>query len=418
YTANASAISLAYGTSEGTHETAETSFTNETIHALTSSILAAAEAPGASKRDAALVTATVFYLLVALPRFRMALLVQTVFHVLGAAIYFPLLFIRSTPAIITLASVGMAWDIGMRHMQRIINPKKAREEEKMRECEEKQREAEAAGAEEDDDDEDHKTLADRHCSAYDRTINTATGSHVPALNIEHFLERTAAFVVIVLGEMVLSVVYHATTSQVGFQRYIFPDLSHSKSKSVFYRIYGIAICGLITAFNLCWLWFAGTMFTTLHFPLCAGLLIVSAAMSYFTKHETEAPEAIRWYFGGGLGCSMFCLAALGYTHRGLDPEGTTRISRRVQLIVRILVGVAFTCIPLAHNLSPLELMGIGAGLTSLLVMEETYGKLWRGEPISKPSASEKAAAEADAKNDEIIESPVEEKPPHRSKSDQ
>lgn len=37
----------------------------------------------------------------------------------------------------------------------------------------------------------------------------------PALNIEHFLERTAAFVVIVLGEMVLSVVYHATGSQVG-----------------------------------------------------------------------------------------------------------------------------------------------------------------------------------------------------------
>ena len=73
--------------------------------------------------------------------------------------------------------------------------------------------------------------------------------------------------------------------------------------------------------------FTGTMFTTLHFPLCAALLIVSAAMSYFTKHETEAPEAIRWYFGGGLGCSMLCLAALGYTHRGLDPEGTTRISR-------------------------------------------------------------------------------------------
>ncbi|CAG8716554.1 2115_t:CDS:2, partial [Acaulospora colombiana] len=405
-----------YGTSEGTHETAETPFTNETIHALTSSILAAAEAPGVSKRDAALVTATVFYLMyaVALPRFRMALLVQTVFHVLGAAIYFPLLFVRSTSAIITLASVGMAWDIGMRHMQRIINPKKAKEEEKMRECEEKQREAEAAGAEEDDDDEDHKTLADRHCSAYDKTINTATGSHVPALNIEHFLERTAAFVVIVLGEMVLSVVYHATTSQVGFQRYIFPDLSHSKSKLVFYRIYGIAICGLITAFNLCWLWFAGTMFTTLHFPLCAALLIVSAAMSYFTKHETEAPEAIRWYFGGGLGDHQNQQGKVNTLELGLNLISL----QRVQLIVRILVGVALTCIPLAHNLSPLKLMGIGAGLTSLLVMEETYGKLWRGEPISKPSASEKAAAEADAKNDEIIESPVEEKPPHKSKSDQ
>ena len=39
-----------------------------------------------------------------------------------------------------------------------------------------------------------------------------------ALNIEHFLERMAAFVVIVLGEMVLSVVYSASSSQVGIQR--------------------------------------------------------------------------------------------------------------------------------------------------------------------------------------------------------
>ncbi|PVG04558.1 hypothetical protein CPB86DRAFT_777843 [Serendipita vermifera] len=438
YTANASAISLAYGSPEGTHETTETSFTNETIHALTSSILAV-EAPGMSKRDAALVTATVFYLLgrglrigfllmyaVALPQFRVALLVQAVYHILGSAIYFPLLFVRSTTVIVTLASVGMAWDIGLRftigmsrHLQRIINPKKASEEAQMKECEErKEAEAEAEDTE-DDEDGDHKTLADRHCAACDKTINSATGSHLPALNIEHFLERTAAFVVIVLGEMVLSVVYHASTSQVGFQ-----------------RIYGIAICGLMTAFNLCWLyfdaecsarfvhalrrhWFAGTMFTTLHFPLCAALLIVSAAMSYFTKHETEAPEAIRWYFGGGLGCSMLCLAALGYTHRGLDPEGTTRISRRVQLIVRVLVGVALTCIPLAHNLLPLELMGIGAGLTSFLVIEETYGKLWRGEPLAKLSASEKAAAEVDARrNDEMIESPVEEKSPGNIKRDQ
>ena len=41
-----------------------------------------------------------------------------------------------------------------------------------------------------------------------------------ALNIEHFLERTAAFVVIVLGEMVLNVVYHAGPDQVGFKKFV------------------------------------------------------------------------------------------------------------------------------------------------------------------------------------------------------
>lgn len=39
-----------------------------------------------------------------------------------------------------------------------------------------------------------------------------------ATNIEHFIERTAAFVVIVLGELVLSVVYHASGAQIGFKR--------------------------------------------------------------------------------------------------------------------------------------------------------------------------------------------------------
>jgi hypothetical protein len=51
---------------------------------------------------------------VALPRFRLALLIQTAYHLLGSAIYFPLLFVRSTTAIVTLASVGMAVDIGLR----------------------------------------------------------------------------------------------------------------------------------------------------------------------------------------------------------------------------------------------------------------------------------------------------------------
>lgn len=45
-------------------------------------------------------------------------------------------------------------------------------------------------------------------------------SFISATNIEHFVERTAAFVVIVLGEVVLSVVYHASSAQVGFKRHV------------------------------------------------------------------------------------------------------------------------------------------------------------------------------------------------------
>lgn len=73
--------------------------------------------------------------------------------------------------------------------------------------------------------------------------------------------------------------------------------------------------------------FTSLVFSTLHFPLCAALILVSAAMSRMTAFENNVSSAIRWYFSGGLGVSIFTLALIGFTHRGLDPKGTTRIER-------------------------------------------------------------------------------------------
>lgn len=41
-----------------------------------------------------------------------------------------------------------------------------------------------------------------------------------------------------------------------------------------------------------------------------------------------------------------------------------------------------------------------AGLTTFLVIEETYGKLHRGEPLAKPSATEKDMMDAKAHAEE------------------
>ena len=41
---------------------------------------------------------------------------------------------------------------------------------------------------------------------------------VAAVNVEHFVERTAVFVVIVLREIILSVVYNASENQIGLGR--------------------------------------------------------------------------------------------------------------------------------------------------------------------------------------------------------
>jgi hypothetical protein len=57
----------------------------------------------------------------ALPRFRSSLQLALAHQVAGIFIYFPLLFITSKPAIITLASLGMGFDILLRLVEHLLN---------------------------------------------------------------------------------------------------------------------------------------------------------------------------------------------------------------------------------------------------------------------------------------------------------
>lgn len=58
------------------------------------------------------------------------------------------------------------------------------------------------------------------------------------------------------------------------------------------------------------------------------------------------------------------------------------------------MGIIIICLPLAHDLSPAHLLGICAGLTGFLVLEETYGKLHRGEALAKPNGTEQDVIDA------------------------
>ncbi|KAG8711188.1 hypothetical protein FRC11_003430 [Ceratobasidium sp. 423] len=395
YTANASAIQL------GSNISTEAS--TGAVHVALGSVLAeVVNEPSTGEavathyaRDPALVTATAFFLVakftrvafliwyaIALPLFRSSFLLQIGYQMLNFFVYFPLLFVRSPPAIITLASLGMATDYLLRYLlgiPLIFNNKMTKRILKRITHED----LEARSKDVD------PTV---NVCAYEKT-REKLAPYIPATNIEHFIERTAAFVVIVLGEVVLSVVYHATRADVGFK-----------------GIYGSAVSGLIIAFNFCWLyfdaecshnfvhamrrhWFTSITFTNLHFPLCASLILVSAATSRMTQHTEQVTSAIRWYFGGGLGVALISMALIGATHRGLDPTGTSRLGRFTQLGFRIAVGAIMICLPLS-DLSPLNLLGTSAGLTSFLVVEETYGKLRRGEPLAKPNAAEQDVIDA------------------------
>ncbi|CCO36216.1 hypothetical protein RSOLAG1IB_08478 [Rhizoctonia solani AG-1 IB] len=395
YTANASAIQL------GTQQSTEASTGG--VHVVLGSVLAeVAHEPSTAEavsshyaRDPALVTATAFFLVakfsrvalliwyaIALPLFRSSFLLQIAYQMLNFFVYLPLLFVRSPAAIITLASVGMGTDYLLRYLAGIpliLNNKLTKK---------------ILSRMKHEDVEAHHSHVDPtvNICAYEKS-REQLAPYIPATNIEHFIERTAAFVVIVLGEVVLSVVYHATRADIGFK-----------------NIYGSAVSGLIIAFNFCWLyfdaecshtfvhamrrhWFTSITFTNLHFPLCASLILVSAATSRMTQHTEEVTSAIRWYFGGGLGVALISMALIGATHRGMDPTGTSRLGRFTQLGFRVAVGIVMILLPLS-DLSPLNLLGTSAGLTSFLVVEETYGKLRRGEPLAKPSAAEQDVIDA------------------------
>ncbi|KAJ7248625.1 hypothetical protein B0H12DRAFT_1123492 [Mycena haematopus] len=212
---------------------------------------------------------------------------------------------------------------------------------------------------------------------------------IPAINIEHHVERLGAFVTVVLGEMVVNV-FFKSSSPVGL---------NMES--------GRAILGLIIAFNLNWIyfgsqackhfihairrhWFTGYLFTTLHLPLCMALLLASSAMNRLVTSasiDSDLGGGLKWFFGAGLGASMWTMATIGVLHKSLDDkEGLTEqrtirrtISRRVVFAIRYAAGLAMTLVPIADGLSSIQFLGIYAGITAFLIIEEIIARIERRE---------------------------------------
>ncbi|KAJ7057067.1 hypothetical protein C8F01DRAFT_1153281 [Mycena amicta] len=234
---------------------------------------------------------------------------------------------------------------------------------------------------------------------------------LPAINIEHHVERLGAFVTVVLGEMVVSVFFASRTS-VGL---------NMES--------GRAMLSLMVAFNFNWLyfdsavtkhfvhairrhWIAGYFFTLLHLPLCMSLLLASAAVNALVTSNRIDPESggggLKWFFGAGLGVSLCIMATIGALHRNLDnkegiteseglPIGTRRwkhhnhnnhhrrkiprmiVSRRIVIGFRYVAGIAMCLVPLASHLSSIRFLSIYVGITALLIVEETFARIEKRE---------------------------------------
>ncbi|KAF3032376.1 hypothetical protein E8E12_001949 [Didymella heteroderae] len=217
----------------------------------------------------------------------------------------------------------------------------------------------------------------------------------PGVNIEHRIERTNAFVTLVFGSCVLGILYQSS-SAMGVNAF-----------------FGKAVLGLIQAFTFNWIYFEIDSFNLhthairrhvwtamawfcIHVPfimsfvLSAGALAVlvrahdcpdadvdSLYETFVSRSEDHISEGLVWYYCGGLGVSLVCLAIIAWTHTHRKIPNQ-RIRKNFRLLFRIAIAIIIICLPLAH-LNSLELVASTTGLVACVLVLELVGSTCWGE---------------------------------------
>ncbi|KAM0792278.1 hypothetical protein ACM66B_004969 [Microbotryomycetes sp. NB124-2] len=207
-------------------------------------------------------------------------------------------------------------------------------------------------------------------------INTK-GRKLPAFNLEHMVERTAAFVTVVLGESIVSLLFTARQGSFGlsdeFARAIFGLTIAFTLNAVFYDS---ALSRKFThAIRRHWI--THILWDVAHYPLCTGLILSSAALHRMVSESQASPRATHWQYGGGLAVSLACIAVIGLLHESLDPAGVSRLNQFARAGLRLAVALIFVLLPLANWSTNLSYLGTNLGVFAAMVVFEIWIKLGR-----------------------------------------
>ena len=231
----------------------------------------------------------------------------------------------------------------------------------------------------------------------------------PAMNIEHRTERTNAFVTLVLGYSVVSLLYQ------------------NKAPFALNAFFGKAVLGLIQAFSFNWIYFevdgfnlhthairrhvvSSMIWSTFHLPFIMSFVLAGASLSrlvlahdcadtdretldesYIVRSESEVSMGLRWFYCAGLGIALACMTVISLCHVHKKVENQ-QIMKRPRLAVRAVVALVLICLPLAEGLSSLRLISTTTGLIVLTLMVEVWGQtpkatsFWKGRRNCKYSA--------------------------------
>ncbi|KDE08116.1 hypothetical protein MVLG_01597 [Microbotryum lychnidis-dioicae p1A1 Lamole] len=366
YSSNASAIELHVAEEGQAALEVARRLLRRSAAALTSGETAtASEIIGHGGQQHAIVAATIFFLVAKLIRiltfvgyawemtdFRSAFLARAAALTIVSLIFMGCIWAPSLRATAILAAVGAAVEIGSRFSVGVIVSVTRRQW--MHKAKQRAEDGEIADASQ---------------------VPIGVGiKMIPAVNLEHMVERTAAFVTIVLGESVISVLFVAKPGTYG--------LSYQFAKAVF----GLTVAFIVNAvyFDAALSkkflhairrhWFTNVFWDITHWPLCTGLILASAALAKLVQNE-EVSQGIRWQYGGGMGVALLCITVLGILHQSLDPAGSSRVNAAFRASVRLVVAIIFALLPMIKSIKDLAFLGIYVGIASAMVIFEVWAKL-------------------------------------------
>ncbi|OQV04237.1 hypothetical protein CLAIMM_09149 [Cladophialophora immunda] len=201
-----------------------------------------------------------------------------------------------------------------------------------------------------------------------------------AVDINHEIDRLAAFYIIVLGEYLYSIV-------VGDPAAIGLNMGLLK-----------AVWTLIIAFCLNWLYVNGdgslnsvhpirrsvtTAFTffTLHMPLAASLL-VGGHICAVSAGQEDLDSGERWLMGGGLGVGMLCLWILAMLFHVQD-SCELIMPKTPRVGMRLVVAIILVLLPLVdeERFDAVQLLSTVMGLIVFVTVWETVGGLRKDSKV-------------------------------------
>ena len=224
----------------------------------------------------------------------------------------------------------------------------------------------------------------------------------PAVNIEHRVERNNAFVTLVFGYSVLTIIFQ------------------NKATFGINPFFGKAILGLVQAFSFNWIyfeidqynthvhairrhWFSGTVWISAHLPFIMGYVLAAATLTrlvlahdfegadpehdlgerYALNSPAELETAMCWFYCGGLGVALITMAVISFCHVHKKLPNA-HMTKRLRLAIRCCIAIVIICLPLAQSLHSLHLISITTSLVVLVLALDIFGnscqggKFWSG----------------------------------------